>query len=142
MEYPEGFDTTAKRRGNCGVLATAICAGVSYQVAWAALKRNLHLLGRDRQRMGVRTNHCQRLAAMRELAVKFTEIDAGSVTVKQFAQWAAKYDHNETYMLRVKGHVVTLKNGMIIDQRICIPWQQYNKRKPILNAVRIDGKGW
>lgn len=138
--YPDGFDTTAKRVGNCGVLALAICAGVSYQVAWEACKRNLKLLGKDRQRMRVATNHAQRLASLRQLAVKCIEVDPEGFTVRQFAERYA--DNGKVYMLRIKGHVVTLKGGFVVDQHRCLPWQQYNKRRKILNAIRIDGKGW
>lgn len=141
MEYPEGFDATVMRnKPICGVLAVAICAGVSYPVAFAACKRNMPA---HRQRMRGSTHPSQREAALRELAVKFTDLTRHYRDFSVMSFCAGFADDDNTYMLKVRKHVLTLKGGFLIDQQRCIPWQNYtHPRIKLKGVLRIDGKGW
>lgn len=138
--YPDGFVRERDRkRPICGVLAVAIAAKVSFDVAFEACKRNMP---KHRQRMRGSTYKEQRDAALRELAVKFTVINTEQ-SVRDFCQ--VRQDDGYVYILEVRGHVLTLRDGAIIDQsRYCI-WQDYARQHPrmkLKRAVRIDGKGW
>lgn len=141
--YPEGFDATQdKNRPICGVLAVAIAAGVSFDVAFAACKRNMP---KHRQRMRGSTYKEQRDAALKELGVKFNARfrcnDIHTFSVLQFCEMHA--NDGFVYLLEVRGHVMTFRDGCIIDQGKYIPWQSYAKpRIKLKRVVKIIGKGW
>lgn len=140
--YPEGFDqSTMHNKPICGILAVAIAAGVKYDVAFAACKRNMPA---HRQRMRGSTYDSQRDKALSQLAVKFTVYDKDKVRHYSVLDFCANNaDNGVVYLLEIRGHVVTLKNGFIIDQHACVPWQQYkHPRIKLKRVVQIDGKGW
>ncbi len=142
MEYPAGFDPSRdSNRPLCGVLAVAIAAQVSLPVAWEACKRNMPS---HRQRMRGSTHSSQRDAALSQLAVKFYVFGKKQVEHLSVIEFARKAEGNGlVYILEIRGHAMTLKNGFIIDQHRCVPWQQYHHpRVKLKRVVRIDGKGW
>ncbi|HYH16117.1 MAG TPA: hypothetical protein VD794_12900 [Flavisolibacter sp.] len=140
MEYPDGFDKTKLRnKPICGILAVAIAAGVSYPVAYQTLRTVFH-----EKKLGSRfrgtTWQGQQLAALDRLAVKYR--------VFQFDKSVMKFcelhqDDGFIYLISIKGHIMTFKNGFIIDQHFCAPWQEYaHPRMKIKRVVKIVGKGW
>lgn len=142
LEYPNGFvGSKWQRRGICGVLSVALCAGVSFEVAHAGCKRAMIDL-----KLGLRfrggTYHKQRLRVLDRLAVRYEEVAlTGRTTVGDFASYHAK--PGVAYMLRIKGHVLTLKDGVACDQGHCGPVSSYKRRKtPLVGATAITGKGW
>lgn len=144
MEYPQGFaDSHWRKRGICGVLAVAIAAEVTFEVAHAACKRAMLEL-----KLGVRfrggTWHRQRVHALRQLGVKFVEYpEYKGMTFRQFIDEYAVED--VTYMLANKGHVISVRNGMVADQANIKPRQEhkYGGRSVIDKPViAILGKGW
>ena len=143
IDYPAGFDATRdKQRPICGVLAVALAADVSFDVAFAACKRNMMSF---QKRMRGATYAPQRDEALRELAVKFDPNwrcnDIHTFSVMQFCEMHA--DDGKTYLLEIRGHILTLKGGRIIDQHINKPWREYHHpRVKLHRAVRIEGKGW
>lgn len=143
MEYPQGFaDTHWRKRGICGVLAVALAAEVTFEVAHAACKRAMHELALG-QRFRGGTYHIQRLHALRGLAVRFTELDFKDMSIRRFIDEFAEAD--TTYILATKSHVITLRNRIIADQANIKPSLQhkYGGRRVITKPViRIDGKGW
>lgn len=67
MDYPAGFfGSYHSQKPICGVLAVAIAAGVTYDVAHEGCKRHLP---KDRQRFGGKTYDFQRISAMNDLGV-------------------------------------------------------------------------
>jgi hypothetical protein len=110
IAQPEGM---VKGLGNCGVVAVAACAGVSYATAWDILKAHAA------RRMGKRkwtggTFHYERAKALDVLGVKreLVRFNRG-----QFRTWARTQAlPGRTYMVTITGHVVTYKDGVFMDQ--------------------------
>ena len=132
--YPVGFDPeTHRNKPICGVLTIAIAAGVSYDKAHELCRQNMPS---HRARFRGATYDTQRDAALKQAGIKFTVLKP-NISVMKFCDWFAK--DGKTYLLQVRGHVMTLKNGFLIDQHICKPWQQYHHpRIKVKRVVRID----
>lgn len=142
MEYPNGFcRDTHSRKPICGVLAVAFCAGVSFDVAHAACKRAMHEL-----KLGVRfrggTWLRQLKHALKGFGVRFTEYKPyDNPTIELFA--AHRAEPGFTYLLDTPGHFVTLRDGIVADQRHNCHYSVYPRRRKGIKAyLRIDGKGW
>lgn len=111
IAQPEGM---VKGLGNCGVVAVAACAGVTYDIAWGLIQ------GYTAKRLGKRkwtggTFEWERAKALTALGV-----DHGVCAFKrgqQFRTWArTQAKPGVTYMVTVTGHVVTYKDGVFMDQ--------------------------
>lgn len=142
MEYPSGFKAEVhSKKPICGVLAVALCAGVSYDVAHAACKRSMLALKLGMRFRG-RTYLRQLKHALSGLAVRFTEYKQNdNPTIAHFAEFRAEPE--VTYLLRVSGHFLTLRDGILIDQGACLPYSLHKcKGRHITHYLRIDGKGW
>lgn len=141
MEYPTGFSSELHaRKPICGVLSLAICAEVSYEVARATMKANM---AAHRRRFGGRTSDSQRERAMRALAVKFDRVEVqGSISLNEFCLKVMK--PGITYMVSSKGHVVTVRDGRVVDQRENVHhWLiSKNVRMRIVRYWIMNGKGW
>lgn len=135
MEMPAGFDPEYhKNKPICGVLAVAICANVSYDVAHARCKDNQpsHC-----KRFRGTTYFTQRKAALSQLWVRFTELDYKHLSVMEFCMF--KEGDNFTYMLDIRGHCITFKDGLLIDQHGIVPWRKYkHPRIKIRRCLRIE----
>lgn len=114
--YPVGFSRSVhSTKPICGVIASAICAGVDYDVALAAAKRTL---GAGRKRFGGRMHfdHVQRTLC--ELGAVFEPMvlkpGHSPMTLGVFAKFRAK--PGVTYLVFVTGHFVSLRDGHMIDQ--------------------------
>lgn len=143
IDRPEGFIDAYANRGVCGVVATAIAAGVSYEVAKATLKKAMHSLYPDRQRMRGATTYAQRKLALSWLAVIYSEhVEFLGMSVESFAKYNSK--PNVTYMICFKGHVFTLRNGIICDQSYNGPVENWYRSKRQINrpVIEIEGVGW
>lgn len=141
MDYPSGFDFGRdNNRPICGVLAVALVAGVSLDVAFAACRRNMPA---HRSRMRGSTYDRQRDVSLSQLGVRFTVLPTNNLSVIEFA--ALREDANDpfNYILEVRGHVLTLANNRLIDQCRNIHWTGYSHpRIKLKRIIRIDGKGW
>jgi hypothetical protein len=141
VEYPSGFDSSIHaKKPICGVLAVAIAAGVSYDVAHATMKKIAYEKGR--KRFGGRTNRSWQHEALRRLAVKFTfKRIEGNMTLRKFIENHAERD--KVYIAHVRGHVMILKNNCLTDQNKSRNYLlTKNMQQQILDYTRIDGKGW
>lgn len=108
MKVPDDY-----RAGrNCGVLAVAIVADVSYSKAQLVLSQLRRRKGW--KRFTGSTNYADRNEALAMLGVRFeTKHLTPTRTLAVFARdWAAP---GVVYMLRVYKHVVVLKDGMVVD---------------------------
>jgi len=136
ITYPTDYGTVTPG-GHCGVLAVALLAGRSFQEAWGALSPP----GLRRGRWKGATNHPARMAVLRRWAVPvrtamhMTAADlrfmGGKSPLASFDRALPRCsvatfarDHAKpgvTYMLRVSRHVVTLRDGIVIDQQHAAP---------------------
>lgn len=143
--YPQDYGAVPLG-GHCGVLAVAILAGRTFQEAWDALKpgRTARWQGgtshparmRVLEAWGVKVRKTLHMTA-RELRYTKGQSPLASYdralprcTVETFARRYAK--PGVTYMLRIRGHVLTLRDGLTIDQNEACPVEQYSLRNSIV----------
>ena len=141
MEYPTGFDSSTHRnKPICGVLALAMAAGVSYPVAHATARQALFDMNPRRKRFGGSTTVSSIDLALKRLGVRslLVKID-GTYRLRDFVAQKAK--PGVMYLVRVPGHIMTLKDGMLLDQEKLISVSQYKNRK-LTHFWRIQGRGW
>ena len=133
-DYPADYGAVPMG-GHCGILATAIFAGRTFQQAWDALHLEIPFAWKRSGRWKGKTNHGQRMAVLERWNVPHRvtpHVSKGSLaflpeglgylprcSVATFAARHAK--PGVTYMLRVSGHVVTLRDGIVIDQSAAAP---------------------
>ncbi len=125
-----------KYGGNCGVLAVAICAGVSFEKAKEACRLRKGSKGG--------TSHAQREEALKRLGVSFESRAHGhhsfakikTMKVSTFARdWTVP---GAVYMLRVSHHVVTVRDGIVMDQNGVSPAAtHWTRNKIVTRSTRI-----
>jgi hypothetical protein len=123
--------------GNCGVLSVAMCANVSFAVAEKACKLS------SRSKGG--TNHYQREQALKALGVRFESklvmVKVGNGAYCKYVQPTIRTfvrDHTApgvTYMLRVNKHVVTVRDGIVMDQQSVKPAAEHWSRNMRVTRV-------
>jgi len=140
IEYPVGFSQEELRnKPICGVLAVAIAAGVSYQVSLAALKRNMPS---HRKRFTGGTYDQQQLAALSQLGVQYQVTLVDGWRFGEMVE-AGKFEADTTYLITIRGHIFTYRNGIVCDQSKNMLWSEtLTKKKKVLRIVKIIGKGW
>jgi hypothetical protein len=132
--------------GHCGVLATAIFAGRDFQQAWDALRRPGRWSGQ--------TNCQTRRAVLQGWKVPFRatfHVTRGDFAYFKGASPLSPYDASlprcsvvtfarryakpgVTYMLRVRRHVVTLRDGIVIDQGCAAPADKHPEGKRLVTT--------
>jgi hypothetical protein len=153
--YPADYGTVPLW-GHCGVLATAILAGVPFEKAWNTLAP-YYAAGRRKWTGG--THHLHRKAALETLGVPCKHrqhVPAGDLqwlrmmkspsladylprcSVETFARRYAK--PGVTYMVCVSRHVVTVRDGIVIDQTQAAPASQHRSRRQLVrwSTERLD----
>lgn len=105
----------------CGVVAVAAMAGVPFATAW-------NLLGQDRaHNWKGRTVHSARIAALYDLGYNVNTVQLyGQWTLRAFVEKYAK--HGRSYMVHVRGHVMVVRDDIVIDQEGAIPADLHRKR--------------
>jgi hypothetical protein len=141
--YPIDYGNVAPG-GHCGVLAVAIFAGRTFQEAWDALKRPGRWSGGTNQyrreavlkQWGIACRHVLHVTG-REFRVTGTTSPLlcyaaclPRCSVETFARKYAK--PGVTYMIRIRGHVLTLRDGIAIDQTNACPVELYPLRRSIV----------
>lgn len=142
LEYPVGFDQERmSRKPICGVLAMAIVANVSFDVARATLKDLLHELYPYRRRFGGAISLAMFERAMKRLAVRYDKREVvGNLRVSRFAQVCAK--PGVLYAVRVPDHLITMRDGMVLDQAKHCHWSELKSNRKVTHYYEILGKGW
>lgn len=142
MDYPVGFDHSKySRKPICGVLSVAIIANVSFDVAHAALKNAMKVCLPHRKRFGGSINLAMYNLALDGLAVKYVRKNVvGTLRLSRFAQVYAK--PGVLYAVRVPGHIMTMRDGMVIDQHKHLHWSQLKSDRKVTHYYEILGKGW
>lgn len=139
VAYPEGY-TPAAQEPHCGVLATAICAGVTFDEAREALLSPFATYGipakyKGKLQRGM-TWATQREAALLQMGVTYVSLTGlPAMTLKTFVKRHAKA--GRTYMVTVTRHVVTVRDGMVIDQSACAPVDQHPSRNKRLSNTPL-----
>lgn len=112
MQYPIDFTDNLRKKPICGVLSIAVIAGCTFADATNAVKKNLMP---HQKRHGGKTYHEQRLGALRHLGVNF--IEHKNVAKRNLSSWVAlNAMPGVTYMVTTSIHVVTVRDGFVIDQ--------------------------
>lgn len=144
MEYPDGFLDSHKRRGICGVLAVAMAADVSFDVAKATLRDCMRDLYPQRQRFRGGTHYSQVLLALKRLGVRYVEHPEFAAMNISIGEFTYIVDPAKKYLVYVPRHVVTVHNRLIADQgNIAAPIFHWAHRR-IINrpVIEILGRGW
>lgn len=143
MEYPEGFFSSYhSQKPICGVLAVALAAGVTYDVANEACKQAMKDLYPTRQRFGGKTSTAQRELAMKRLGVKFERTNYASKAPK-LIDVIADLEPGVIYHIVTPKHVQTVRDGILIDQGRALPVALCPQaKKRVREVTKILGKGW
>lgn len=141
--YPEGFFSSYhSQKPICGVLAVALAAGVTYDVAAAALKQAMHDCDPKRQRFGGWTKPSWQNIALARLGVKFEETVIKSRKPK-LIDAIKDFEPGVIYLVCTPKHIQTIKDGILIDQGKLAPVATCSQAKRHVNRiVKIIGKGW
>jgi hypothetical protein len=126
---PDGFNVAADdpRGPNCGLTAIAIVTGRPYAEVLAIYKR----LFKTRRGWRGGTTHMQRVELLYYLGVDHDAIVLKRrVKVRNF-----KAEPGKLYILRHAGHVCTLRDGWIADQRGPVPAAVYKYRECFVTHV-------
>lgn len=144
LQVPDGYDATGKRN-NCAIVAFAALTGTPYRDAENAIWESIRLSG-DRSRRGAWSGYCwpgrDWRAAARALGIKGLRFDesAAGQTVARFAKTA---DPEKTYVIRVRGHAMTLKAGLLMDQAGVAPVAQkaggFRARQRVRSVITMEG---
>lgn len=131
MYYPSDWKEELARKPICGVLAVAVVADITFEEATNLVKK--HMLPHQK-RHGGKTYAEQRLGALDDCGVKYMPINVKRQTLLRFLR-----DNPEgTYMIEVTGHVVTYKDGLVIDQSEIAPVEEHwAKRKFVITVHEI-----
>lgn len=144
MEYPEGFFSSYhSQKPICGVLAVALAAGVTYDVAHEACKQAMKDLYPTRQRFGGKTYSNQRELAMKRLGVKFEKTVYASHKPK-LIDVVQDFEPGVIYQVVTPKHISTVRDGILIDQGKRTPVAMAGKlaTKRVSEVTKIIGKGW
>lgn len=127
-----------KRGPNCGVTATAIAAGVSFNRAWNIYKTLGKAYYAKRQWKGGTFTRDQ-ATALEKLRIEFSEYKSGTCdaiggTLQNFVKtWAMD---GKLYMVTTTSHVQCVMNGHVIDQRGKVPLADYWGKRKRVKAIK------
>ena len=140
LSLPEG----ARRGGNCGVTATAIAAGISFDKAWDLFKKHCKRI-RDSKRWSGATYDYERKIVMKKLGLshrvmKFPELvyDIGNgskPSLKKFVEWGTA--KGTLYIVTTTGHVQIAMDGWVTDQTGSKPIDKYWGRNKRVQTVEV-----
>jgi hypothetical protein len=143
MEYPEGFFSSYhSQKPICGVLAVALAAGVSYDIAHEHCKATMHILYPKRQRFGGRTYSNQRELAMDRLGVKYEKTEFVTKRPK-LVDIVKTFEPGVMYHVVTAGHIQTIKDGILVDQGVKEKVENCPQaKKRVKHIIKIIGRGW
>lgn len=143
FEYPEGFFANYhSEKPICGVLATAIAACVTYDVAHATCKQAMHDVFPHRQRFGGVTYEPQIDLALKRLGVQYEKTVFNSNRPK-LIDLVNELEADVLYQVVTPKHIQCIKNGFLIDQGRLLRVELCPQAKKRVRYIRkIIGKGW
>lgn len=144
FQYPEGFFSSYhSQKPICGVLATALAAGVIYDVAHARLKEAMHVLYPKRQRFGGMTYEPQIDLALKWLGVKFEKTVFGTGHKPKLIDLVKRFEPGVLYHVITPGHISCVKDGYLVDQSRLTRIELVSfANKRVKYMRKINGKGW
>lgn len=144
FEYPEGFFSSYhSQKPICGVLATAIAAGVTYDVAHATCKRAMHEVFPTRQRFGGVTYEPQLDLALKWLGVQFEKTVYNKGGQPRLIDLVQTFEPGVLYQVVTPKHISCVKDGYLIDQgKIERIETVHFAKKRVRYMRKIMGKGW
>lgn len=133
-------------RGNCGLLAMAICSGRSLAetTQWFRYYGNLRNTPKtNSQGFAFKGNwkgttyHATYSQYLNSKWVKHSHIKhLGNVTINRFANYIAR--PGLLYAIRIRGHILTLKDGFLCDQKQnCLVAEHRCRKKRITDTWEI-----
>lgn len=124
------LDTSSARPGPiCGVFAVALAAGVSTDAAYTVIAGYRKAPARWKGR----THRKDRMKALAHFGVTVKPNYAPPETVQRFH--ATKAQPGVHYMIEVAGHIMTLKDGVLMDQNQVEHVTAHKRRRCIVKAV-------
>ena len=134
MNYPSDFTEDMRKQGICGVLAIAVASRVTLAEAHAACARNLMP---HQKRHVRRTPDDQIFACLREFGRTVTEVPAQRQTLRKWVDQCSQ--PNETYLVFVSGHVLLVKNDVVLDQHCLAHYDEHtSKRQFVQRVMRVS----
>jgi len=140
LSLPEG----ARSGGNCGVTATAISAGISFDQAWDLFKKHCKRI-RDSKRWSGATYDYERKIVMKKLGLsyrvmKFPELvynigQGSKPSLKKFVEWGTA--KGTLYIVTTSGHVQIVMDGWATDQTGSKPIDEYWGRNKRVQTVEV-----
>ena len=131
MNYPSDFTPELRNKPICGVLSVAMLANVTFARATQAIKNNLMPW---QKRHGGKTYHEQRLNALRELGVNFVQHPTpAKQTLERWVLTSA--DPSKVYAVQTTKHVVTVKDGIVVDQYEINPIEKFGAKRCFVREV-------
>ena len=107
----------------CGIHALAEVTHQPFQAVWDAYKAKNHKGPKWRGR-----THVFALACLgRALGFEMTRVANDTGTLEKFAEWHTKKD--TFYLVRIGGHFVALRNGVVSDQGGVHSIDKYTRRR-------------
>jgi len=132
IEYPDGM---VYNLPNCGIVAMATCSGKPYEHTREWFRRRMKARGNWKGR----TYHTQYSEYLRECGVwfKHSKCEKGDVpTLMTFVTLRAT--PGRLYAVRVSGHVMTCRNGWVMDQiQRCPVGEHYSRRRRVTDYWEI-----
>jgi hypothetical protein len=122
-------------RGNCGLVGLAVCTGtpLSQVTEWY----RQHAKPRGSWKGATKTRHYPAYFAHVGIWVIHTPYPRDRIrTIGDFAEWHCKPD--TYYMIRSSGHIMTCRNGWIIDQWANAPANLHrNRNRRVLDSWEV-----
>jgi len=130
MQYPTDFTPEMRKQGICGVLAIAVASRVTMTDAHAACDRNKM----PHQKRHVRATYDEQIfACLREFGRTLTEVP---VLKQNLRRWVDQCSQpNRTYLVFVSGHVLLVKNDMVLDQVECAHYEDHSAKRRFVTRV-------
>jgi len=109
VNYPIDFTEDMRRMGICGVLAIAVSSNVTMAQAHAACERNKM----PHQKRHVRRTYDEQIIkSIQDFGYLTQEVPVERQTVRKWVSTSG----SGTFLVFVSGHVLTVRNGMVLDQ--------------------------
>ncbi len=131
MNYPSDFTEDMRKIGICGVLAIAVATDSTMAEAHAACARNLM----PHQKRHVRNTYDGQIEnSIKELGKQVFTVETPKMNL---ARWEREYgpERNRTYVLFINGHVMTYRNGDLMDQEANCSIYEHPRRRCFVKKV-------
>lgn len=130
MNYPVDFTEDMRKQGICGVLAIAVASNRSMKQAHEACARNLMP---HQKRHVKRTYDEQIIASILGFGKSVEHLEVARQNLRSWVSRCAR--PGEHYLVFVSGHVLTVKNGLVLDQHSYAPVDEHPSRRQFVQRV-------